>query len=33
MGFFQSTECLISDLHPELLSEDVEGQQVAVVTK
>ena len=32
MGFSQGTECLISDLHPELLSGDVEGQQLAVVT-
>ena len=33
MGFSQSTECLISDLLPELLSGDVEGQQLAVVMK
>ena len=26
-SFSQSTECLISDLHPELLSGCVEGQQ------
>ena len=26
-----STECLISDLYPELLSGGVEGQQLAVV--
>ena len=32
MGFSQSTGCLISDLHPELLSGDVEGQQLVVVT-
>ena len=27
-SFPQSTECLIADLHPELLSGDVEGQQL-----
>ena len=26
--FFQSTECLISDLYPELLSESVKGQRL-----
>ena len=31
ISFSQSTECLISDLHPELLSAGVEGQQLAVV--
>ena len=29
-GFSQSTEGLISDLHPELLSRGVEGQQLIV---
>ena len=30
-GFSQSTEGLIFDIHPELLSRGVEGQQVVVV--
>ena len=30
--FFPEAECPISDLHPELFSGDVEGQQLAVVT-
>ena len=30
-SFSQSTEWLISDLHPELLSGGVKGQQLAVV--
>ena len=30
--FFPEAECLISDLHPELFSGNVEGQQLAVVT-